>query len=147
MQLRTLLFASERSLAVGLGLLVLRLFAGLAMAFAHGLGKVPPSEGFIEATAGLGFPAPTLFAWMAGLAELVGGVLVALGLLTRPASFFLVVTMAVAAFGAHAGDPFGDKEMALLYGAVFLCTMLTGSGRFGLDRFLAPPQRRSLSFA
>lgn len=146
MTLRTFFFASDRSLSTGLGLLVLRLFAGLAMAFAHGLGKLPPSEGFVETTANLGFPFPALFAWMAGLSEFVGGLLVALGLLTRPASFFLVVTMAVAAFGQHGGDPFGQMEMSLLYGSVFLCTLVAGSGRYGIDRFLAP-RRRALSFA
>ncbi|MEL6443883.1 MAG: DoxX family protein [Bacteroidota bacterium] len=146
MHVRTLLFASDRSLTTGLGLLVLRLFAGLAMAFAHGLGKVPPPEGFVQTTAELGFPVPVFFAWMAGLSELVGGILLALGLCTRPASFFLVVTMAVAAFGAHGGDPFSGQEKALLFGAVYLCTLITGSGRFGIDHFLAP-RRRTLSFS
>ncbi|MEM6783542.1 MAG: DoxX family protein [Bacteroidota bacterium] len=141
MQLRPLLFATDRALSTGLGLLVLRLFAGLAMALAHGVNKVPPSDGFIQTTAELGFPFPAFFAWMAGLAELVGGVLVAIGLLTRPASLLLVITMAVAAFGAHGGDPFSGQEKALLFGVVFLCTMITGSGRFGLDALLAP--RRS----
>ena len=46
-----------------LSLLGLRVFAGLAMAFAHGLGKVPPSDRFIGAVENLGFPAPALFAW------------------------------------------------------------------------------------
>ncbi|MEM8601085.1 MAG: DoxX family protein [Bacteroidota bacterium] len=146
MQLRTLLFDTDRTLATGLGLLALRLFAGLAMALAHGVNKVPPSDGFIETTAELGFPLPAFFAWMAGLSELVGGVLVALGLLTRPASFLLVITMAVAAFGAHGGDPFSGQEKALLFGVVFLCTMITGSGRFGIDALLAP-RRRARSYA
>jgi putative oxidoreductase len=146
MNLRSLLYSSDDTLTTGLGLLALRLFAGLAIAFGHGVGKLPPTEGFVEATANVGFPLPVVFAWAAGLSEFLGGLLVALGLMTRPASLFLLITMLVAAFGAHGGEPFGDKEMALLYGAVFLCTLLAGSGRFGLDRFLAP-RRRTLSFA
>ncbi|MEM1042336.1 MAG: DoxX family protein [Bacteroidota bacterium] len=125
------------------GLLVLRLTAGLAMAFAHGLGKVPPAPGFVELTAGLGFPLPGLFAWAAGLAELAGGLLIAVGLLTRPAAFFLLFTMGVAFFLQHGGDPFGEREMAFLYGAFSLTLLLTGAGRFSLDALLQSRVRRS----
>ena len=128
-----------------LGLLGLRAFAGLAMAFGHGLGKLPPSEGFIGATEGLGFPAPALFAWAAGLSEFVGGLLLALGLATRPAALAVAVTMLVAAFGAHGGDPFGDKEMALLYFAISACFVLTGAGRYSVDRLIAGRPRRLYS--
>ena len=48
-----------------IGALLLRAFAGLALAFAHGIGKMPPSEGFVGVVAGLGFPAPGAFAWAA----------------------------------------------------------------------------------
>jgi putative oxidoreductase len=119
------------------GLLVLRVGAGLGMALAHGLGKLPPSDGFVDATAALGFPLPVVFAWLAALAEFGGGLLVALGLATRPAAAFAAFTMAVAFFGAHAGDPFGDREMAFLYGIVFVALALTGAGRFSADAALA----------
>lgn len=120
-----------------LGLLVLRLGVGLPLALAHGLGKLPPSDGFVDGTAALGFPLPVVFAWAAALAEFVGGLLVAAGLLTRPASAFVAVTMAVAVFGAHAGDPFGDREMALLYGVAALALVGLDAGRFSLDALLA----------
>ncbi len=115
------------------GLLVLRLMAGLTLAFAHGLGKIPPSPGFVEATAALGFPLPSLFAWAAGLAEFAGGLCLAVGLLTRPAAFFVLFTMGVAFFLQHGADPFSAKELAFLYGAVALGLLLTGAGRFSLD--------------
>lgn len=118
------------------GLLVLRLFAGLALALAHGLGKLPPSPQFVEGTAAMGFPLPGLFAWASGLAEFGGGLLLALGFLTRPAAFFVAFNMSVAAFGAHAGEPFTDREMALFFLAVALLFGLAGSGRYGLDRLL-----------
>ena len=118
------------------GLLVIRLFTGLALAFAHGIDKLPPSEGFVETTAGLGFPVPAVFAWSAGLAEFLGGLLLAVGLFTRPAALFIAVTMTVAAFGQNAGAPFADKEKALLFLVIALGLLLTGSGRYGLDRFI-----------
>ena len=62
-----------------LGLLLVRLAFGLAMALAHGLGKFPPSEKFIAGAASLGFPAPELFAWLAVIGELVGGFAIAIG--------------------------------------------------------------------
>jgi putative oxidoreductase len=117
-------------------LTLLRVFAGLSLALAHGLGKMPPSEKFIEGVTNLGFPAPMLFAWSAGLAELAGGMLVAVGLATRPAAVFACFTMLVAAFGAHSADPFQKKELALLYATIMLAFVFVGAGRFGLDAFV-----------
>ncbi len=115
------------------GLLALRLLAGLALALAHGVGKVPPSERFIAGVAELGFPLPVFFAWAAGFSELVGGILVAVGLFTRPAAFMILITMLVAAFRRHAPDPFADKEKALLYAAIALALLCLGGGRLALD--------------
>ncbi len=118
------------------GNLLFRLFVGLSMALVHGLGKVPPSDKFIEGVESLGFPLPILFAWSAGLAELVGGFLIAAGLFTRWSAVFLGITMGVAAFGRHAADPFNVKEMALLY--FFACVLLAfqGGGKYSLDRII-----------
>ena len=118
------------------GLLILRAVTGLTLALAHGAGKVPPSAGFVEGVGKLGFPLPTLFAWSAGLSELAGGLLLAIGLLTRPAAFFIAVTMAVALFLRHAADPFPVQEKALIYLAIAVACVFTGSGRFGVDRLI-----------
>ena len=118
------------------GLLVLRLSAGLFMAFAHGLGKMPPSEGLIKSTGELGFPLPFFFAWMAGISEFLGGLLIALGLFTRPAAFLWICTMGTAAFLRHADDPFSSKEKALLYLVIGLCLFLTGGGKYSLSKLL-----------
>lgn len=120
-----------------LALVILRLFIGLTMAFSHGLGKMPPSEQLIAGVEGLGFPAPHIFAWLASLAEFVGGLLLAVGLLTRPSAAFVVITMAVAAFGAHGADPFAKKEMALLYLFSSLFFVLHGAGRWSVDNFIS----------
>ncbi|MEQ8425789.1 MAG: DoxX family protein, partial [Cyclobacteriaceae bacterium] len=113
----------------------LRLFAGLFMAFGHGLGKMPPSDGLIGGVENLGFPIPSFFAWMAVLSEFLGGIFIALGLFTRPAAFFWICTMGAAAFLRHADDPFGTKEKALLYLTIGICLLFTGSGKYGVSKF------------
>ena len=124
------------SSSANIGITVLRVFAGLSMALAHGLGKVPPSEGLVQATAGMGFPLPGLFAWAAALSEFGGGLLLALGLATRPAAVFVGFTMAVAAFIRHADDPFGSQEKALLYLAICVALALIGAGKYSVDNWL-----------
>lgn len=115
------------------GLLILRLLAGFALAFAHGINKIPPTEGFIGGVEALGFPFPVFFAWAAGFAEFVGGICLAVGLLTRPASLLIAFTMATAFFLRHAEDSFGDKEKAYLFGGIALFYLLAGAGRFSID--------------
>lgn len=121
------------SATADLGLLLLRVFVGLSLAFAHGLGKLPPPPSFLAGVAEMGFPLPVLFGWAAALAEFAGGILLALGLLTRPAAFLVGITMAVAAFIREAGAPFGERELALLYGAAAVMLLLTGAGRYAID--------------
>jgi len=119
-----------------IGLAAFRLFTGLAMAFAHGINKVPPPEGFIEGVGEMGFPAPFVFAWLAGISEFVGGLLVAVGLLTRPAALAVLGTMFVAAFISHAGDPFGERELALLFMFAALFLTMAGGGRYSADALI-----------
>lgn len=138
MSVKNLLFGSSISgpLLSQLGLAVLRVITGLSIAFGHGLGKLPPPSPFVKAVAALGFPLPEVFAWAAGMSEFVGGLLLAVGLMTRPAAAAVAFTLGVAAFGQHAGDPFEVRELALLYCAVSVLFACTGSGRFGLDRIV-----------
>lgn len=119
-----------------LGTLLLRFAVGLSMAFAHGLGKLPPSEQLIEGVGMIGFPAPLLFAWSAALSEFAGGLFIAMGLFTRIAAGFLGFTMAVAMFVVHAQDPFQKKELAFLFLFVCLFFVLHGAGKYSLDRML-----------
>jgi putative oxidoreductase len=128
------------------GLFLLRVGVGLGIAIGHGWGKVyqpghiGPTDGFISGVAKMGFPAPTAMAWLAALTEFLGGLLLAAGLLTRPAALGLAFNMGVAAFVAHAsarmwGPEAPNKEFALLYFVAFLTFVFTGAGRFSLDKF------------
>lgn len=135
MAAKNLLFGhpDRNSSTVDFGLLVLRVVAGLALAFFHGIGKIPPAEGFVGMVGGMGLPAPALMAWLAGLAEFAGGLLLAAGLLTRPTALVLVIHFAVVVLVAHAGDALGDRELPLIFWAIAIQFLLTGPGRFSLD--------------
>lgn len=115
-----------------LGLLVLRLAVGLCMA-GHGWGKaLRLASGNTQFADPLGIgPLPSLL--LVIFAELACAVAVAAGLWTRVAAIPVVIAMAVAAFVHHAHDPFGEKELALLYGSAFLSIALTGGGRYSLE--------------
>ena len=74
---------------------------------------------------------------LAGVLELVGGVLILLGLFTRPTAFILSGQMAVAYFMAHAPGGFlpilNQGELAVLYCFVFLYFSVAGAGAFSID--------------
>ena len=136
--MKNLLFAitPEKNILNETFMTLLRVAAGLLLAGLHGAGKVPPSEQLIGGVQALGFPVPTLFAWLAGLAELAGGIFLAVGFLTRPSAFFVAFTMFVAAFGTHLADPWQDKELSFLYLCIAMIFVFRGSGKFSVDRFI-----------
>jgi putative oxidoreductase len=136
--LRSIIFGGESGLsfAANAGLTLVRIFAGVSLALAHGLGKLPPKEGLVNATANMGFPMPAFFAWAAGLSEFIGGILLALGLLTRFAGFFVAFTMLTALLGVHWADPFAKKELAFLYLFIALTFMIKGANDWSIDGFL-----------
>lgn len=127
----------DQAFTASLALLAARAFVGLTMALAHGLPKLPPHQMLIDGVGSMGFPAPAFFAWAAALAEFLGGILIAIGLFTRPAAWSWIATMAVAAFIAHGADPFAKKEMALLYLAFSVLIAGIGAGRFSIDAIIA----------
>jgi putative oxidoreductase len=74
---------------------------------------------------------------LAGVLELGGGLLIVLGLFTRPVAFILSGQMAVAYFMAHAPQAFlplvNQGELAVLYCFVFLYLFIAGPGAFSID--------------
>jgi len=120
----------------------LRIVAGLTFSL-HGLQKI---LGFFGGMGGHGATAP-LFSllWTAGMLEIVGGLLLILGLCTRPVAFVLAGEMAFAYFRMHL--PRGlwpiqnGGELAVLYCFVFLYLCTAGPGPLSLDRLFRKSAR------
>lgn len=76
--------------------------------------------------------------WFAGVLECFGGMLIILGLFTRPVAFLLCGEMAVAYFKQHAVRGFwpilNNGELAVVYCFVFLYLVYAGAGPLSLDR-------------
>ena len=108
---------------------LLRIVAGLLFAF-HGVQKLFGMYGT---------QVPMLSqAWFAGVIELVGGVLIAIGFFTSLVAFICSGEMAVAYFQVHAPKNFwpalNGGELAALYCFLFLYISARGGGAWSLDR-------------
>lgn len=95
-----------------------------------------------------GLPAMGSLLWVAAVLELGGGLLLLLGLLTRPVAFILSGEMAVAYFMAHAPRGFfplstngNGGELAIVYCFVFLFMVAAGAGVWSLDAALRRTRR------
>ena len=118
---------------------VLRIMTGLLF-LEHGMQKFlsfPPGQ-----AAGMGWTFANPGAY-AGIVELIGGALIALGLFTRPAAFIASGTMAVAYWIAHAPEEFfpvnNMGDAAILYCFVFLYFVFAGPGPWSIDARIGPP--------
>ena len=125
-----------------LGLLLLRLGLG-GMLMTHGWGKLQKIlAGDFEFSDPFGLgPAPSLV--LACGAELLFSLLVALGVRVRWTATPPAIAMATAAFIAHAGDPFGRREKALLFLVGFVALALTGGGSYTVEALFGKRGRAS----
>jgi putative oxidoreductase len=127
------------------GILFLRLVLGLTVA-AHGAQKLFGSfgghglRGTAESFAGLRFRAPYVLAFVAGAAELAGGLALAGGLLTPLAAFVIAVVMLNAIGTVHWRNGFfttnGGYEYPLVIWSAAVALAATGGARFSLDALL-----------
>ena len=123
---------------------VLRLVAGLLF-LEHGLMKL------------VGFPAPmrepvALFSLYgaAGTIETIGGLLVAIGLFTRPAAFIMSGEMAFAYFLEHYPHSFfpalNSGDAAVLFCFLYLYLVFAGGGAWSIDAMMATKKRGAPAF-
>jgi putative oxidoreductase len=125
---------------------LLRMVAGLLFA-SHGAQKLFGWLGGFGGQPGASAPLASLMG-LAGVIEFFGGVLIAVGLFTRPAAFLASGQMAVAYLMAHAPRgpwPIQNQgELALLYAFLFLYVSSRGAGLISLDAALTRARTNSL---
>lgn len=130
--------AAPSGTSLSLGLLILRLGAGAMLFLGHGLPKLMSfeqrSKTFLDPF-GLGSPVSL---GLAVFAEVVCSALVAIGFVTRLAAIPPIILLLVAIVVAHAGDPLGRRELAIMHLLCFVTIALAGPGRFALDARFGP---------
>lgn len=123
--------------------LPLRLVAGLLFS-AHGAQKLFAwfggygLDGTGQWMESMGLAPGYLMALMAGSAEFFGGILLLIGLLVRPASFVLAITMVVAIFTVHIDNGLfmsnNGYEFGLSLLAITLALFIQGAGKASIDQ-------------
>lgn len=104
-----------------------------ALIMTHG---IPKLMRILEGNFGFGDPigiGPATSLLLVAFAETICAFFVLIGLWTRLALIPLLINMSVIVFVAHAGDPFGRKELGLFFLIVFAALFLTGAGKYSLD--------------
>jgi putative oxidoreductase len=124
------------------GLLVARLGLGASYAIFHGWGKISGGPdmwtqvGGGMSVIGVTF-APTFWGFCAAFAEFFGAILLAIGLLFRPAAFLLAFTMFVASM-VHIFQMGEGYHHAVDMTIVFTALLITGPGRFAARQWISP---------
>lgn len=122
-------------------LLVLRLclavvFIGHGLQVAFGAFGGSGIQGFSGMLANMGFKPALFWTYLVAYTQLIAGLLLAVGLLTRVAAFSLFIFMLVAAIKVHITKGFFLQTGGFEYNFVLICIcvalMLSGSGKFGI---------------
>lgn len=143
MALGTVINSTRRNLA----LLGVRALLGTVL-IAHGWQKLNDFgvDGTRSNFSGMGIPNAGIATWFAIAAELGGGVLILLGLLTPLASIAVVANMAGAFWFAHRGTEIfvadGGWELIAMIGAAALALFAVGAGALSLDAIFVGAWRR-----
>ena len=111
----------------------LRLVGGGLM-LSHGIPKlIKMVDGDLSFPDPLGM-GPTTSLLLTVFAEVVCSFLLLVGFKTKWVAVPLAITMAVAGFVVHGSDPLKDKEMALLYLAIYVALAFMGGGKYAVKK-------------
>ncbi|MEL6987043.1 MAG: DoxX family membrane protein, partial [Bacteroidota bacterium] len=134
MQANKFLFSqyNQTNTFISIGLLLLRIYLGYSMLSA-GFSKLPVPEWMVDQVTEMGLPFPILFAHLACISEFLGGVLIILGLFTRPWSILVAITMGMAAFVYHNVPIITQMHVAQDIFWMAVCIAFTGAGKYSLD--------------
>jgi putative oxidoreductase len=123
-------------------LLAVRLLAG-GMMLTHGIPKIDRlvGDGPVKFADPFGL-GPEISLVLVLFAEVACSILVMIGLKTRLATLPLMFTMLVAAFYIHSSDPFGEKELPLLFFTVFGSILISGAGSYSVDQWIGSKRIR-----
>ncbi|MFC3206074.1 DoxX family protein [Aquamicrobium soli] len=113
---------------------LLRVIAGGFLAV-HGSGKIVDPFGASEMVEGLGFYPGAFWSPLLAATEFFGGILIALGLLTRPAAFagMIVLLVTVWFHWVTMGQGFSGAEKSLLWAAALAFFVVRGGNRHSID--------------
>lgn len=113
---------------------LMRVVAGGAL-FIHGLGKIGQPFATIDMVEGLGFVPGVFWSPLLAVTEFAGGILIALGLFTRPAAFagMIVLLVTVWFHWVTLGQGYGGAEKSILWAAMLAFFAVRGGNRHSLD--------------
>ncbi len=115
---------------------VIRIILGVLLVY-HGTDKIFSGlDVFIQGIEAKGWPMPMVQGFLAAYIEFAGGVLLIVGLLTRPAAFASIILFSIIFFLYSATDPFPKKEKALVFLVLSVYTFLMGPGKASVDAIL-----------
>lgn len=118
-----------------LSVLYMRVIAGVAF-MVHGWPKINAPMGAVGMVEGLGFHPGWFWSPLLAATEFLGGLLLALGLLTRPAALATSIVLCVTTWfhWVVQAEGFAGAEKSLIWLAVTLYFVAHGGGRFSVDR-------------
>jgi uncharacterized membrane protein YphA (DoxX/SURF4 family) len=131
--------------AADIGLLLLRIIAGISLLLLFGIPKIEAAVHFRHTAEQWPFvafnrrvrlPRPVMVAYLQTLNESLGALLVAIGLLCRTAGGTLAIAFAVATFCSVRVHE-SSWVLAAAYGLVFAALVFTGPGEFSIDNCIA----------
>ena len=113
---------------------ILRFAAG-ALLVTHGYGKILNPFGASGMVESLGFYPGALWSPLLAATEFFGGILVAIGLFTRPAAFAAMIVLAVTVYfhGVVQGEGLGGAEKSILWTLILFFFVLRGANSHSVD--------------